>query len=294
MSPRNARARTAVDDSFALQIERFRQAIAAPEPAIDLAQAALTVAAGEYPGLDIDACCARLDALASTLRQRLRPDIGATDKIRLLNRYLFVELGFRGNCEDYYDPRNSFLNDVLERRLGIPLTLSIVYLEVGRRIGLSLAGVAFPGHFLVKCLVREGALVLDPYAGGASLDEDELRRRLRAQSGGREPSPAALAGALAAAGKREMLARLLRNLKAIYLRREDWLKALAAIERILCLEPARAGEFRDRGFCYERLECSRAALFDYRAYLGMRPSAPDAEAVRARMVELQAVSARLN
>lgn len=283
-----------MDTALAPQIERFRQAIAGPDESIDLATAALTVAAGEYPDLDIGAYRARLDTMAATLRQRLRTDISAADKVKALNRYLFEELGFRGNRDDYYDPRNSFLNEVLERRLGIPLTLSIVYLEIGRRIGLSLAGVAFPGHFLVKCVVREGAAVLDPYEGGASLGYDELRRRARALGDGAEPARTVVAGLLAAAGKREMLVRLLRNLKAIYTQREDWLKTLAVIEQILCAVPEVAEEYRDRGRCYERLECCRAALFDYRAYLAMRPAAPDADSVRARLVELQSASARLN
>ncbi len=276
------------------QAERFGKIVAGADEDINLAEAALLVAAGEYPDLDVEDYIARLDSLAQQLKQRLRADISAADKIILLNRYLFEELGFRGNSSNYYDPCNSFLNDVLDRKLGIPLTLAIVYIEIGRRIGLPMQGVSFPGHFLVKCTLRDGAVVLDPYAKGASLSFDDLKARVRKLDPGAAPSRSVVAGMLAPASNRDMLVRLLRNLKSIYTQQKEWLKALAVADRIICVTPDLAEEYRDRGMFYLNLECFRAALFDLQAYLKMRPGAQDADRIHRRMVELQSVAARLN
>ncbi len=276
------------------QTERFSRIVAGADENINLAEAALLVAAGEYPDLDVDACLARIEELAAALQRRLRADISAADKIILLNRYLFDELGFRGNRENYYDPRNSFLNDVLGRKLGIPLTLAIIYLEIGRRIGLPLQGVSFPGHFLVKCSLREGAVILDPYARGISLSFDDLKQRIRNLDHSAEPSRSVIAGMLTGASNRDMLLRLLRNLKSIYTEQKAWLKALSAADHIIFVTPDNAEEYRDRGMFYLNLECFRAALFDLQVYLKMLPTAQDADRVRSRMVELQSVAARLN
>lgn len=274
--------------------ERWKEIAAGPEEEIDLAEAALVIAAHEYPGLDIAAYLARINEMAATLKRRLRRDIGPTETLIALNRYFFDELGFSGNAADYYNPRNSFLNDVLDRRLGIPITLSLLYTEIGRRVGLALHGVSFPGHFLVKCTVRDGAVVLDPYARGASLSLDDLQQRLRALRGGALPAPEMVRHLLAAAGKKGILARMLRNLKGIYLERRDFARALAAADRIIGLEPGAAEEYRDRAGIYLDLECFRAALSDFRNYLMLKPGAEDAAVVQRRVVELQQLAARLN
>lgn len=274
--------------------ERWKEIAAGPEEEIDLVEAALLIAAHEYPGLDILACIGRLEELGTELKRRLRRDISPTETVIALNRYLFDELGFSGNTQDYYDPRNSFLNDVLDRRLGIPLTLSIVYVEVGRRLGLALHGVSFPGHFLVKCAVRDGVIVLDPYERGASLSLEDLQQRLRVLRGGTPPPPEVARHMLAAAGKKDVLARMLRNLKSIYLERRDPGRALAAADRIIALEPRAADEYRDRAALYLELECFRAALSDFHNYLMLKPGADDAQVVQRRVVELQQIAARLN
>ncbi len=276
------------------QLERFRQMVTGADEAINLAECALLVASAEYPGLDVAECLTQIESLAETLKLRLRADISPADRLILLNHYLFDELGFRGNSAEYYDPRNSFLSDVLERRLGIPLTLAIVYIEIGRRVGLPLYGVSFPGHFLVKCALRDGAVVIDPYARGVSLGFDDLKQRLREMDSSLEPSRSVVAALLASAGNKEILLRLLRNLKSIYTRRENWLQALWVTEHIICVTPDVAEEYRDRGMFYLNLECFRAALFDLKAYLTMLPTARDAESVRSRLVELQSAAARLN
>jgi regulator of sirC expression with transglutaminase-like and TPR domain len=262
---------------------------------VSLAEGALWIAAGEYPGLVVDDYLRQLHDMAATLRGRLRADVATAEKLLALNHYLFNELGFSGNADDYYDPRNSFLNEVLERRLGIPLTLGLVYIEVGRRIGLGLHGVSFPGHFLVKCALRDGVVILDPYSRGLSLGVEELQQRLRDAGGDGNIDEAVLTQLLGAAPNKEVLARMLRNLKTVYARQEDWLRALSSSERLIALHPDDAGEeYRDRGGIYLRLECFRAALGDFGTYLRQCPGAADAEAVRAQMADLAAAVARLN
>ena len=261
----------------------------------DLAQGALLIAAHEYPELDIDACLRQLQDMADTLRKRLRPDISASETLISLNHYLFDELGFRGNAADYYDPRNSYLNDVIERRLGIPISLSVLYIDVGRRLGLPLEGVSFPSHFLVKCILRTGVLVLDPYAKGTSLSAEALRRRLdEGEQTAAESDAALLKTALRTATVAEILARMLRNLKAIHLHHADLPKALWAADRILSLMPDAASEYRERGLIYLELECFRAALTDLQTYARLAPEAAVAEDIACTIAEVQQRAARLN
>lgn len=275
-------------------IARLRQLMEEPEENFSLAEAALLIAAEEYPQLDTAIWLHKLDALGQTLKRRLRADISTADTILSLNRYLFKELGFGPNLEDYYDPRNSFLHEVIERKVGIPLTLSIVYIEIGQRIGLPLEGVSFPGNFLVKCIVRGDAIVIDPYAKGISLSLSDLQRRLQQLSGGETPSKARVAGMLQTATKKDVLVRMLRNLKGIYLHYNQMRQALSAVDRILLIVPDEAQEVRDRGTIYQKLECFRAALADFQRYLDAEPGAEDADAIRDRIIELQHSAARLN
>jgi len=274
--------------------ERWRQIAIAPDNQVNLAEAALVIAAGEYQGLDIGAYLDRIDDMAARLRRRLRQDITPTETLIALNHYLFEELGFTGNGAEYYDPRNSFLNEVIDRRLGIPVTLSVVYIEIGRRVGLALHGVSFPGHFLVRCTVRDGALVLDPYAKGASLGVEDLQRRVRQLCNGIEPAPEAVKSMIAAASNKEILARMLRNLKGIFLHQNDMMKALSMADRIIAISPGAAAEYRDRGRIYLNLECCRAALADFSRYLALNPDADDAGVIRQQVAELQQAASRLN
>jgi regulator of sirC expression with transglutaminase-like and TPR domain len=274
---------------------QWQEIAARPEEEIDLAEAALVIAKEEYRNLDVLAYLRRIHEMAGTLKARLRRDISTAETVIALNCYLFDELGFAGNAADYYDPRNSFFNEVLDRRLGIPITLSMLYVEIGRRVGLAVRGVSFPGHFLVKCLVRDGAVVLDPYAHGASLGLDDLRQRLQALRGGAaEVSDEAVRQMLVSASKKEILARVLRNLKSVYLQKRDLERALSASARVLVLDPGAAEEYRDRGKIYFELECFRAALADYQQYLRLRPKAADVDEERSKVAELQQLAARLN
>ncbi len=280
--------------SAAVAMQRLKDLMGRAEEHIDLAEAALVVALEEYPDLDIRAYLTRLDELADTLRRQLAPNLPVQEQLAALNHYLFVEQGFRPNPADYYDPRNSFLNDVLDRRLGIPLTLSIVYIEIGRRVGLPLTGVSFPGHFLAKCTVSGGVVVIDPYSGGISLSLAELRDRLKLLKGTEAPTEEQVAAMLGTASARDILVRMLRNLKAIYHNRDEFARALSCSDRILLVAPDATDELRERATVYLELECYQAAMIDLERYLALEPDAKDAEEVREQLVELRRNAPRLN
>ncbi len=265
-----------------------------PEEQIDLAAAALCIARCEYPALDINDYLRRLDGHAAVVRERCARNASQENLLRAINEYLFGELRFSGNNDEYYDPRNSFLNDVLDRRLGIPITLSLVYLEIGWRLRLPLAGVSFPGHFLVKLEVDAGDIVLDPYARGASLDENDLQERLTDLNPGGRHHGADITQFLDRASNREILHRLLRNLKAIYLREKQDEKALSIMEHMLCVRPNDVQELRDRGLAFARIGCFRAACDDLGRYLIEYPDASDADEVRIRLIESRQSASRLH
>jgi regulator of sirC expression with transglutaminase-like and TPR domain len=255
-----------------------------PDSELDLALAALLVAAEEYPQLVPEPYLRRLDILTERVRDRLLDETAAPVVLQEINRVLFEEEGFRGNAEAYYDPRNSFLNDVLDRRLGIPLTLSIVYLEIGWRLGLPLAGVNFPGHFLVRYEGEALRLLIDPFQRGEIRFEDQAQELLNRVYGGAvmlEPDH------LRSAGKRDIVIRLLANLKGIYLNARDDARALAAVERIILLKPTASEEVRDRGFLLARTGRVDDAIIDLERYLSEAPHAPDAERVRLLLRELE-------
>jgi regulator of sirC expression with transglutaminase-like and TPR domain len=274
--------------------ERWERIAHAPPAEVSLAEGALLIAAEDCRDLDVADYLDRIGQMAATLAKRLRSDISTTDALLALNHYLFDELGFRGNHDDYYDPRNSYLNEVIERRLGIPITLAVLYIDIGRRIGLPLDGVSFPAHFLVRCTLRDGAIVLDPYAGGVSLGLDDLRSRLAGMGAEEEVAAETIAHLLSAAAPREVFARMLRNLRAIHLTHGDRLKALSATDRIISLMPQAAAEYRERAELYRHLECFRAALADFVTYLRLSPGASDAEEIRHHIADLEPLAARIN
>ncbi len=260
----------------------FAEIVALPDEAIDLAQASLLIAREEYPDLRVGDYLERIDRMADAVRARLRGGEGFTSLVAHVNRLLFDDLGFRGNREEYYDPRNSFLNDVLDRRVGIPISLSTVYIEVGRRVGLKVAGVSFPGHFLVRYMGREARseVLIDPFNRGMLLTESECRRRIDDLFQGRVPFRKEF---LKRARKREILERMLLNLKLIYQRRRDYHRALRIQQLLVDARPDRPAAIRERGLLYERLACFGQAAGDLRTYLRAAPAAPDADAVRSRL-----------
>jgi regulator of sirC expression with transglutaminase-like and TPR domain len=208
-----------------------------------------------------------------------------------INHHLFEELGYTGNHAEYYDPRNSYLNEVFERRLGNPISLAFVQMEVARRLGLPLDGVSFPGHFLVRLPVDDGVLVMDPFNRGRPLDEHELRDRARPHLGGESPDDEALYQILHPASHRAMLMRMLRNLHGSYAESEDWERAVRCADRILRLSPDNSEALRDRGLGYAKLGHRHGARADLGRYLQLYPRAADAGSLRERLVDLGAAAA---
>jgi regulator of sirC expression with transglutaminase-like and TPR domain len=290
-------------------LDRFSNLVSHGDGEIELARACLQIAEDAYPGLDVDGYVGEITRFAGRLRTRLAPGAAAEDRILALNEFLFDDLGFSGNADNYYDPRNSYLNEVIDRRRGIPITLSVLYMEIGRRIELPLEGVSFPGHFLVRLPMRGGTLVLDPFSGGKPQSEGDLRERLQrviprvvgSDAGDNAPRAAAAAAAdlplnqfLEPASNRQILARLLRNLKGVYREKDDPNRLLQVLNRMVLVAPDAVGELRDRGYLYQRLECWRPALKDLSDYLEREPNAVDVDEVRAKMTELSMRCARLN
>lgn len=274
-------------------------AIAAAGDRCDLARGALAIARIAYPDLAPESALARLDALAAGVRPRLEAVAPVERRAALLADYLFDECAYRGNRDDYYDPRNSFLNDVLERRTGIPITLALLLLEVGARVGVPLEGVGFPGHFLVRVVGSERAQLLDPFFGGRAIDHGELLDRLRAfDAAGGGPAGShpqrALAQALQSTGPLGILTRMLGNLLAIYREREAHEEALATVELLLVLHPDRPEHLRTRGLLYEQLECFSSAIADFRRYLTLAPAGLDAPGVRDHLAQLEGVAGTLH
>ncbi|WP_312316774.1 tetratricopeptide repeat protein [Stenotrophomonas sp.] len=264
------------------------------DEALPLLPTALLIARDEYPDLDP----AAYDALVQSHADHLRTEVDTLDhfplKIAAVNRHLFDELGYGGDHGEYYDPRNSYLNQVLDRRLGNPISLALVQMEVARRLGIPLDGVSFPGHFLVRLPVDDGMLVMDPFNGGRPLDVDELRERARSHLGGEVPDDQVLAQILDAAPARAILMRMLRNLHGVYAERGEWDRAARSADRLLKLAPEQDDALRDRGLAYLQLEHMAGARHDLGLYLKRNAHASDAQWVRDKLVELGAGAPRLH
>ena len=256
---------------------------------VDLARAALLIAKEEYPQLSIERHLGRLDQLAEEVKDRIGNEGAPLIVFQELLHTLCQRNGFRGNREAYYDPRNSLLSDVLDRRKGIPLTLGIIVLEVGWRLGLPLEGVNFPGHFLVRFPGTTIRLLVDPFDTGRVWFEDQAQELLDRVYGGMVRVRPRF---LKPARKREILVRLLANLKGIYLNVQDNDRALAAIERILVIHPTAAGQIRDRGTLLARMGRADEALAQLEWYLDYAPEASDARQIRSLVEELRTPGSR--
>jgi regulator of sirC expression with transglutaminase-like and TPR domain len=257
----------------------------ADDEQVPLLGCALLIARDEYPDLDVAACLAQVEAHAASLR----PVVDALDdaplKMQVINRRLFEELGYAGNHDEYYDPRNSYLNMVLNRRLGNPISLAVIQMEVARRLGVPLDGISFPGHFLVRLPVGDGMLVMDPFNRGRPLGTEELRRRAKPHFGDEVPDDA-LFDILSPAPNRAILMRILRNLHALYAGNGDWARAVRCMDRVLSLLPDNAEALRDRGTGYAEMGHVAGAARDLGAYLQRWPGADDADEVRGRLLAL--------
>lgn len=264
------------------------------DDSIPLFESALTLGQDVYPDLDFSSLQAEMDTQALKLKQRLPTDASHIQKLRMLNHFFFQELAFAGNINNYYDPDNSYIHRVIATRRGIPISLAVLYMELGQQIGLNMKGISFPGHFLMKLSVQSGDIVLDPM-NGASLSREELEERLEPyleQQDYGDELP--LAAYLRAAHPREILARMLRNLKAIFTEAQRWQDVLDVQERLVILLPDEITERRDRGLAHANLSSPQAALDDLEAYLAMRPDAEDANSMRDMLPELRHASRRPN
>ncbi len=255
--------------------------MSAPDEDIDLARAALLIAATEYADLDIERELKRLDELADGIAPRMDDD-SPLYQANTLSVYLFDDLKFRGNHSSYHDPRNSFLNEVMRRRLGIPITLSLLYIEVGKRLGVPMLGIGMPAHFIVRHR-DEPDVFIDPYHGGILLSEAECAQRLtQATQGSLAWNPAYLQPV----SSRAFITRMLRNLKMAHLQRRNYRRVLATIDRIILLQP-QAEEHRDRGVVNYRLGNYAAALQDLRQYIATATVVPDNETVRRLIRQIE-------
>ena len=296
-----------MSEEFMAARQRVRRAfitlITEEDTSIDLARAALLIAAEEYPALDLDLYLARLAELAERVRGHLESQESALSEtpttmdeylvvLHAMNTVLFEQERFRGNRIDYYNPQNSFLNRVLERRLGIPLTLSLVYMEVGKRLGLRIEGVGMPFHFMVRCSPGGAApLYIDPYEKGKFLNAQECRLRLaQIFKDEKDFDPTWLEPL----SSRQFLTRMLTNLKHIYLHKGDYQRALMASDRILLLNPAQAVELRDRGIVHFHLKQYARAIHDLGTYIELAPQADDIEEVRKQIKIIRQLIAMMN
>ncbi|MEN9904401.1 MAG: hypothetical protein RLZZ555_966 [Pseudomonadota bacterium] len=254
-----------------------------------LLEATAAVAMDEYPELDVQQVLDQVDQLQRRLKRRLATDAGPMQRLRLLNQFFFHELAFGGNVNDYYDPDNSYINRVLERRQGIPISLAVLWLELAQGLGLKAHGVNFPGHFLVKVELSEGLAVIDPFTGG-SLSHDALTERLepyKRRNGLVDEFDVPVGLYLQAAAPRDILARVLRNLKEIHRSQQDGERLLRVLDRLVVLLPGDWSERRDRGLALADLGHGAEAIAELEAYLAHAGEAPDRGAIARRLAELR-------
>jgi regulator of sirC expression with transglutaminase-like and TPR domain len=269
----------------------FQQLVTLPDSAIPLAEAALILACEEYPQLEISPYLDILDSMAHMAQQKLRPADSPVETIKKINTVLFETFGFRGATEDYYDPRNSFFNDVLDRRVGIPITLSAVYIEVSRRLNFPIVGVGMPGHFIVKYCDRREEFFLDPFNRGDLLTRDDCRDRLYERYGDSIEFDERL---LARVTNRQILWRMLNNLKEIYLKAHAFDKGLAIVDMMLMVDPEEIPQFRDRGLLRLQLRQFEGASRDLEHYLRHSAGADDREEIEHHLKELRRIRATMN
>ncbi len=264
-------------------------ALVAQDQGFPLLEAAAVIAQDDDPGLDVQAVLARVDELAQRLKTRMTGDAPALQRLRLLNRFFFQELGFAGNVNNYYDRRNSLLPAVLESRRGIPITLAVLYIEMAGQAGLKAHGISFPGHFLVKVTMPRGEVVIDPFSG-VSLSREDLEERLqpyREQRGAVGEDEVPLGLFLQACSERDLIARMLNNLKEIHRSHGDWLRLERVQARLVVLLPTAWEERRDHAMVLAELGAHEKASRALTVYLQMCPKAWDAEVLRRHLVAWQ-------
>ncbi|BCL37382.1 SirB1 family protein [Nostoc sp. MS1] len=270
--------------NFSSARQYFYQEVQKSEEDIDLARAALYIAQEEYPRLDTDEYLNTLDTMAMEVEERLPSSRYPLRVIQAINQYLYDDLGFAGNQQDYYDPRNSFLNEVIDRRVGIPITLALVYLEIAKRSDFPMEGVGLPGHFLIRPAISDMEIFVDAFNRGEVLFAQDCQDKLNQMF---QQSVTLRPEFLATISKRQFLARMLTNLKYIYLRKQDIEKSLSVVERILLLFPEATSELRDRGLLYYQLGYYPQATNDLETYLANVPNAEDTATIRRLLGEMK-------
>lgn len=260
---------------------RFRILMRQTEEQLDLAEAALCIAWEDQGGDCPPDAMGQLDWLAAAARLRLSGIVSPSERVAALNAMLFEDLGFRGNTWQYDDPANSYIDRALATRCGLPITLSLIYIEIGRRLGMPMSGVALPGHFLVRYSAPEGEIYIDPFRAGRIWSRAECEQQIAAVYG--EVAPAVIAQVMAAPSKRAIIVRMLRNLKSAFMERAESERALAAIERILLVAPGESAELRDRGLLRLRSGALHLALTDFERYAQAEPAAPDLAVLRLQL-----------
>jgi regulator of sirC expression with transglutaminase-like and TPR domain len=261
-----------------------------------LFEAAVSLAQDEYPDLDVQQVLGEVDQMQARLKRRIPQDAAPMHRLRLLNQFFFTTLGFGGNVNNYYDPENSFINVMLRGRRGIPITLAVLWLELAQGLGLSAQGVGFPGHFMMKISLPRGQVVMDPM-DGKSLSREQLAERLEpfrrrsgldgGRSGLDDDSDAPLGLYLQASPARDIIARMLRNLKEIYKVQQDWPRLLAVQDRLIVLLPQAWSEYRDRGMVHSELSHAREAVADLETYVAHASHGPDMRAVMEQLYALR-------
>ncbi len=263
--------------------------LVAEDMSLPLLEAAASLAQDEYPELDVQQVLGDVDQLLARLKRRVPADAPALQRLRALNQFFYRDLSFAGNVNHYYDPDNSYLNAVLKTRRGIPISLAVLWMELAQGLGLSARGVSFPGHFVVKVSLPKGQVVIDPCTG-QSLSREELAERLepyKRRSGLVDAFDVPLGLYLQAATPRDILTRMLRNLKEIHGSQEDWPRQLAVANRLLVLQPKAWSEYRDRGLAYAEYGDSAMAVKDLEKYLMHADDALDIDAIADRVAQLR-------
>lgn len=264
-------------------------ALVGDDDSLPLLEAATAIAQDEYPDLDVQEVLGDVDQLLARLRRRCADDADALQRLRALNQFFFRDMGFGGNVNNYYDPDNSYLNVLLKTRRGIPITLAVLWLELAQGLGLKARGINFPGHFMVKVNLPNGQVVIDPFTG-QSLSREDLSERLepyKRRNGLVDDFDVPVGLYLQAAHSREILARMLRNLKEIHRTQEDWLRLIAVQDRLLVLLPDAWIEYRDRGLAWAEMGDARLAVDDLAIYIAHTDDALDRDAMDRRLQELR-------
>lgn len=254
-----------------------------------LLEAAISLAQDEYPDLDVQQVLGEVDQLLARVQRRLPADAGPMHKLRVLNQFFFIDLNFGGNVNNYYDPDNSYVNVVLKTRRAIPISLAVLWIELAQGLGLAARGVGFPGHFMVKVNLPKGQVVIDPF-DGKSLSREELSERLepyRRRSGLVDDFEVPLGLYLQTTPPRDIIARMLRNLKEIHRAQSDWLRLITVLDRLIILLPLAWSEHRDRGLAHAQLGHTRRAIEDLETYLVNTPDGLDIAAIADHLSALR-------